>query len=89
MNRLLVTGLGVVAPTGVGIEAHWSSLVCGEPAKATTSLACAGGGWTVSTEKSTAAEAAACQRYICDMNEPCEEYPRSSRPPLACTVPGR
>src|SRR4051794_8795320 len=32
MNRLLVTGLGVVAPTGVGIEAHWSSLVRGEPA---------------------------------------------------------
>ena len=32
MNGLLVTGLGVVAPTGVGVEAHWSSLVRGEPA---------------------------------------------------------
>src|SRR3954451_20314336 len=32
MNRLLVPGLGVVAPTGVGVEEHWSSLVRGEPA---------------------------------------------------------
>ncbi|WP_448626089.1 beta-ketoacyl synthase N-terminal-like domain-containing protein [Geodermatophilus sp. URMC 64] len=32
MTGLLVTGLGVVAPTGVGAEAHWSSLVRGEPA---------------------------------------------------------
>jgi minimal PKS chain-length factor (CLF/KS beta) len=32
MTRLLVTGMGVVAPTGVGVEAHWSSLVGGEPA---------------------------------------------------------
>src|SRR3954463_10244090 len=32
MNRLLVTGLGVVAPTGVGAEAHWASLIAGEPA---------------------------------------------------------
>jgi minimal PKS chain-length factor (CLF/KS beta) len=32
MTELLVTGIGVVAPTGVGVEAHWSSLVRGEPA---------------------------------------------------------
>ncbi|WP_138760058.1 beta-ketoacyl synthase N-terminal-like domain-containing protein [Modestobacter altitudinis] len=32
MTRLLVTGIGVVAPSGVGVEAHWSSLVRGEPA---------------------------------------------------------
>ncbi|CCH85610.1 polyketide beta-ketoacyl synthase 2 [Modestobacter italicus] len=32
MTGLLVTGIGVVAPTGVGVEAHWSSLVRGEPA---------------------------------------------------------
>ena len=31
MTGLLVTGIGVVAPTGVGVEAHWSSLVRGEP----------------------------------------------------------
>ncbi|SDD40945.1 minimal PKS chain-length factor (CLF/KS beta) [Geodermatophilus telluris] len=29
---LLVTGLGVVAPTGVGVEAHWESLLRGEHA---------------------------------------------------------
>jgi minimal PKS chain-length factor (CLF/KS beta) len=32
MSALLVTGIGVVAPTGVGVEEHWSSLVGGEPA---------------------------------------------------------
>ena len=32
MTRLLVTGIGVVAPTGVGVEAHWESLLRGEPA---------------------------------------------------------
>ena len=32
MTELLVTGLGVVAPTGIGVEEHWSSLVRGEPA---------------------------------------------------------
>jgi minimal PKS chain-length factor (CLF/KS beta) len=32
MTRLLVTGIGVVAPTGVGAEQHWSSLVEGRPA---------------------------------------------------------
>ena len=32
MTGLLITGLGVVAPTGVGVEEHWSSLVRGEPA---------------------------------------------------------
>ncbi|KGH48003.1 beta-ketoacyl synthase [Modestobacter caceresii] len=32
MTGLVVTGIGVVAPTGVGVEAHWSSLVRGEPA---------------------------------------------------------
>ncbi|MCZ2837663.1 beta-ketoacyl synthase N-terminal-like domain-containing protein [Modestobacter sp. VKM Ac-2985] len=32
MTELVVTGIGVVAPTGVGVEAHWSSLVRGEPA---------------------------------------------------------
>jgi minimal PKS chain-length factor (CLF/KS beta) len=32
VSGLLVTGLGVVAPTGVGVEEHWSSLVRGEPA---------------------------------------------------------
>ncbi|GAA4731969.1 ketosynthase chain-length factor [Modestobacter marinus] len=32
MTALVVTGIGVVAPTGVGVEAHWSSLVRGEPA---------------------------------------------------------
>jgi minimal PKS chain-length factor (CLF/KS beta) len=32
MSSILVTGLGVVAPTGVGVEQHWSSLVRGEPA---------------------------------------------------------
>ncbi|PWW22033.1 minimal PKS chain-length factor (CLF/KS beta) [Geodermatophilus normandii] len=32
MTELLVTGLGVVAPTGVGVEEHWASLVRGEPA---------------------------------------------------------
>ncbi|MCZ2827248.1 beta-ketoacyl synthase N-terminal-like domain-containing protein [Modestobacter sp. VKM Ac-2986] len=32
MTGLLVTGIGVVAPTGVGVEAHWSSLLRGEPA---------------------------------------------------------
>jgi minimal PKS chain-length factor (CLF/KS beta) len=31
VTGLLVTGIGVVAPTGVGVEAHWSSLVRGEP----------------------------------------------------------
>ncbi|WP_336033768.1 beta-ketoacyl synthase N-terminal-like domain-containing protein [Geodermatophilus sp. FMUSA9-8] len=32
MTGLLVTGIGVVAPTGVGVEEHWASLVRGEPA---------------------------------------------------------
>ena len=32
MTGLLVTGIGVVAPTGVGVEQHWSSLVAGRPA---------------------------------------------------------
>src|SRR4051812_24588876 len=32
MSGLLITGLGVVAPTGIGVEEHWSSLVRGEPA---------------------------------------------------------
>jgi minimal PKS chain-length factor (CLF/KS beta) len=32
VTGLLVTGIGVVAPTGVGVEEHWSSLVRGEPA---------------------------------------------------------
>jgi minimal PKS chain-length factor (CLF/KS beta) len=32
VTGLLVTGIGVVAPTGVGVEAHWSSLVRGEHA---------------------------------------------------------
>jgi minimal PKS chain-length factor (CLF/KS beta) len=32
VTGLVVTGIGVVAPTGVGVEAHWSSLVRGEPA---------------------------------------------------------
>jgi minimal PKS chain-length factor (CLF/KS beta) len=32
MSALLITGIGVVAPTGVGVEEHWSSLVGGEPA---------------------------------------------------------
>ncbi|MGY1733848.1 beta-ketoacyl synthase N-terminal-like domain-containing protein [Geodermatophilus sp. SYSU D01045] len=32
MSGLLVTGIGVVAPTGVGVEEHWASLVRGEPA---------------------------------------------------------
>ncbi|MGY1653163.1 beta-ketoacyl synthase N-terminal-like domain-containing protein [Geodermatophilus sp. SYSU D01119] len=32
MTGLLVTGIGVVAPTGVGVEQHWASLVRGEPA---------------------------------------------------------
>ncbi|MGY1697118.1 MULTISPECIES: beta-ketoacyl synthase N-terminal-like domain-containing protein [unclassified Geodermatophilus] len=32
MSNLLVTGIGVVAPTGVGVEEHWASLVRGEPA---------------------------------------------------------
>jgi minimal PKS chain-length factor (CLF/KS beta) len=31
VTGLVVTGIGVVAPTGVGVEAHWSSLVRGEP----------------------------------------------------------
>jgi len=29
-TRLLVTGIGVVAPTGVGVEEHWRSLLRGE-----------------------------------------------------------
>ena len=29
-TRLLVTGVGVVAPTGVGVEEHWQSLLRGE-----------------------------------------------------------
>jgi minimal PKS chain-length factor (CLF/KS beta) len=29
-TRLLVTGIGVVAPSGVGVEEHWQSLVRGE-----------------------------------------------------------
>ena len=32
MSGLLITGVGVVAPTGVGAEEHWSALVRGEPA---------------------------------------------------------
>lgn len=32
MSALLVTGMGVVAPTGIGAEAHWASLLRGEPA---------------------------------------------------------
>jgi minimal PKS chain-length factor (CLF/KS beta) len=32
VTGLLITGLGVVAPTGVGAEEHWSALVRGEPA---------------------------------------------------------
>jgi minimal PKS chain-length factor (CLF/KS beta) len=32
VTGLLITGLGVVAPTGIGVEEHWSSLVRGEPA---------------------------------------------------------
>jgi minimal PKS chain-length factor (CLF/KS beta) len=32
MTKLLVTGIGVVAPTGVGVEQHWSSLVEGRAA---------------------------------------------------------
>ena len=32
MSGLLVTGIGVVAPTGTGVDAHWDSLVRGEPA---------------------------------------------------------
>jgi minimal PKS chain-length factor (CLF/KS beta) len=32
MTRLLVTGIGVVAPTGVGVEQHWAAVVRGEPA---------------------------------------------------------
>ncbi|MGY1605900.1 MULTISPECIES: beta-ketoacyl synthase N-terminal-like domain-containing protein [unclassified Geodermatophilus] len=32
MSGLLVTGIGVVAPTGIGVEEHWASLVRGEPA---------------------------------------------------------
>ncbi|HYO35127.1 MAG TPA: beta-ketoacyl synthase N-terminal-like domain-containing protein, partial [Geodermatophilus sp.] len=29
-TRLLVTGVGVVAPTGIGVEEHWQSLLRGE-----------------------------------------------------------
>ncbi len=29
-TRLLVTGIGVVSPSGVGVEEHWQSLVRGE-----------------------------------------------------------
>ncbi len=32
MSGLVVTGIGVVAPTGIGVEEHWASLVRGEPA---------------------------------------------------------
>jgi minimal PKS chain-length factor (CLF/KS beta) len=32
VSGLLVTGIGVVAPTGIGVEEHWASLVRGEPA---------------------------------------------------------
>jgi minimal PKS chain-length factor (CLF/KS beta) len=32
MTGMLITGVGVVAPTGIGVEEHWSSLVSGEPA---------------------------------------------------------
>ncbi|MGY1601842.1 beta-ketoacyl synthase N-terminal-like domain-containing protein [Geodermatophilus sp. SYSU D00815] len=32
MTGLLVTGVGVVAPTGVGAEAHWASLLAEKPA---------------------------------------------------------
>ena len=32
MSGLLVTGIGVVAPTGIGVEAHWEAVLRGEPA---------------------------------------------------------
>jgi minimal PKS chain-length factor (CLF/KS beta) len=32
MSGLLVTGIGVVAPTGIGVEQHWSTILGGEPA---------------------------------------------------------
>jgi minimal PKS chain-length factor (CLF/KS beta) len=32
VTGLLVTGIGVVAPTGVGVEEHWSTILHGEPA---------------------------------------------------------
>ncbi len=32
MSGLLVTGIGVVAPTGIGVEAHWEAMLRGEPA---------------------------------------------------------
>jgi minimal PKS chain-length factor (CLF/KS beta) len=32
VTGLLVTGLGVVAPTGIGVEAHWASLLREQPA---------------------------------------------------------
>jgi minimal PKS chain-length factor (CLF/KS beta) len=32
MTGLLVTGIGVVAPTGIGVEQHWSTILRGEPA---------------------------------------------------------
>jgi minimal PKS chain-length factor (CLF/KS beta) len=32
VTGLLVTGIGVVAPTGVGVEQHWAAVVRGEPA---------------------------------------------------------
>jgi minimal PKS chain-length factor (CLF/KS beta) len=32
VSGLLVTGLGVVAPTGVGAEAHWAALLAEQPA---------------------------------------------------------
>ncbi len=29
-NRVVVTGMGVLAPNGIGIDAFWKSLVAGE-----------------------------------------------------------
>ena len=32
MSELLVTGIGVVAPTGIGVEQHWAALLAEQPA---------------------------------------------------------
>ena len=29
-NRVVVTGMGVLAPNGIGVDAFWKSLVAGE-----------------------------------------------------------